>query len=599
VQRDDSKPLNAAVPNALWLTPTAGTDGHFKAEVSNSGWLGEMAATDREVLTLSAWIYITPGALSAGGSLTAQLIDQHSHLVLASAELADKSFKEGQWAKINTTLTTGIAGSDSVLFVVRAVSATKSVHPVGITVVSLFPTTFLNRPNGLRTDVAVWLNESGPAFIRLPGGCYVEGKDLTNSWDWKKTTGPIEQRPGHMNDVWGYWSDDGLGMAELLRMADDVGAVPLLVVNAGCSTSGCVNGAHALAPYMQDALDAVEYATGPATSEWGAKRAAAGRVEPYKLQALGIGNENCMTKSPDGKAKGVQYAENYLAIAKAVRGKYPSLLLVIGCESQSQIQAVLKMQPKIIEYANIYDVHQRKDPAQFLAAAHEFDDYDRSLPKVFVSEYSSPRKLFPNATSLGAAVAEAVYMAGMEANGDVVQLATYGDLMARPDDKHGSAGTSTILINAVTSYGSPSWVVQKLFMQHQPAALVPGTLKLNDATIVQQCESWMNGGTCDLSNLTGSAAMVAASTSVSSSGELQVKIINYGEQSVSITLQLQGGKQLTSGVLSWITGDGGDTLNTFDHPRRVAIQQKPVAVGANNQLVLDLPKWSASAVALH
>ena len=110
-----------------------------------------------------------------------------------------------------------------------------------------------------RTDVAAWLNETQPAFIRLPGGCYVEGTDLmTGGWFWKKTLGQIESRPGHMNDVWGYWTDDGLGMYEFLKMAEDTGAKPLLVVNSGCSTRGCVSGDE-LKPFIQDALDAVEY----------------------------------------------------------------------------------------------------------------------------------------------------------------------------------------------------------------------------------------------------------------------------------------------------------------------------------------------------
>ena len=131
-----------------------------------------------------------------------------------------------------------------------------------------------------------------------------------------------------MNDAWGYWTDDGLGMYELLQMADDVGARPLLVLNAGCVTDDgqraeCVSGA-ALQPFVQDALDAVEYATGASSTVWGARRAAAGRVEPYELQALAIGNENCHPR----QAKG--YALNFLTIARAVRAKYGSGILVMA-----------------------------------------------------------------------------------------------------------------------------------------------------------------------------------------------------------------------------------------------------------------------------
>lgn len=214
---------------------------------------------------------------------------------------------------------------------------------------------------------------------------------------------------------------DGLGMLELLQMADDVGARPLLVVNAGCGTgdSICVRGP-ALQPYIQGAIDAVEYVTGDASTLWGGKRAAAGRPLPFDLKALGIGNENCVMGE-----QGEQYARNWYAIATAVRAKHPHLPLVLGCEEQAQMLAMLQVEPRIRALANMYDVHQRKSPEQFLAAAHEFDSYPRAdYPTLFVSEYSSPRRIFPNWTTVGAAVAEAIYMAGMEANGDVVQLAT-------------------------------------------------------------------------------------------------------------------------------------------------------------------------------
>ena len=190
-------------------------------------------------------------------------------------------------------------------------------------------------------------------------------------------------------------------------------------------------------------------------------------------QAFAIGNENC------GPRTGAQYPFNWYAIATKVRAKHPSLPLILGCETQEQTQAMLKAEPRISELADMVDVHQRKSPEEFLAAAHEFDTYPRTkFPKAFVSEYSSPRKLFPNSTTVAAAVAEAIYMAGMEANGDVVQLATYGDLMANTNDQHGSSGVSTIVIGSARSFGTPSWVVQKLFMHAQPARLVPSVLEM-------------------------------------------------------------------------------------------------------------------------
>ena len=676
VTRDSSTPLNSAVPYSLWLGP--------KAVASNAGFPGGIAVRAGDSMSLKLFIYVKAGT----ASMEARLVDGMgaSGRTLGSVMLSQNASTHPKWVQISATLNVQeSSGSDGCRFQLLN-HAQNDDAKVGVTVVSLFPSqTWMGRANGLRADVASWLNETQPAFIRTPGGCYVEGHDLSASgWAWKQTLGDIQDRPGHMNDVWGYWTDDGLGMLELLQMADDVGARPLLVINAGCSTDSCVSGA-ALQPYIQDALDAVEYVTGANTTPWGGRRAAAGRSDPFELQALGIGNENC------GSRTGKQYPHNWYTIASAVRAKYPKLPLILACETKSQMQQMLHEEPRIRELADMYDVHQRKSPEEFIAAAHEFDSYPRTnFPKLFVSEYSSPRRLFPNCTNLGAAVAEAVYMAGMEANADVVAIATYGDLMANSADTHGSSGVSTILVNAAQSYGSPSWVVQKLFMSAQPTALVPSTLELSSVTpatepvsgccggphfskhkdcdvdgrgvwnarennltdmaacvaavskckmgnfasfypptatddgacswhwscagwpnaidscasvssayVTEQlhnslCTNWTNGGTCELSGVTGtSSSMLAASVSVSSKDEIIAKLVNYNPHEVSLKVKLE--KPAVSGELSWMSGDSADLENSFTQPRRVGVQTTPVTL-VNGEVVLQLPSWSVSVL---
>ena len=679
--RDSSRPLNSAVTHAMWIEP--------QSIASNAGFPGGIAVRAGDSLALTLFIYVQEGT----ASLEARLVDGMgvAGRTLGSVNISQDAATHPKWLQVSATLRVQeSSGEDGCRFqlINRAPSGSAKV---GVTVVSLFPAqTWLGRPNGLRTDVASWLNETQPPFIRTPGGCYVEGHNLsTSGWAWKHTLGNIEDRPGHLNDVWGYWTDDGLGMLELLRMADDVGARPLLVVNAGCSTQSCVGSGAALQPYIQDALDAVEYVTGDSSTPWGGRRAAAGRSEPFELQALGIGNENC------GSRTGKDYPHNWYAIASAVRAKYPTLPLILGCETQDQMQNMLKEEPRIRQLADLYDVHQRKSPTEFLAAAHEFDSYPRThFPKLFVSEYSSPRRLFPNSTTLGAAVAEAVYMAGMEANGDVVALATYGDLMANSADTHGSAGVSTILINARQSYGSPSWAVQKLFMHAQPGALVHSTLGVSTGAPTtgsipgccggphfrphrncdtdgrgkwnarhhnitdmaaciaavskckmgnfasfyppnqtddggcswhlscagwpsdiascptvssayvsarahnasNQCTKWTNGGTCELGVQRGDAqdpSMLAASVSVSTTGQIIAKLVNYNPNEVSLTVQLR--KAAVEGVLSWISGDSPNLVNSFAQPRRVSVQEKAVAL-ENGKVVIQLPSWSVSVL---
>lgn len=608
VTRDSSAPLNEAVPNAMWLGPSA--------VATNAGFPGGISVRAGDTLMLSLFVNVR----APSASIEARLVDgmEPAGRTLGSVVLtAHGSPTRQQWNRLTAVLhVITSSGSDGCRLQLINLAGTGSPS-VGATVVSLFPQrTWLGRRNGLRTDVASWLNESQPAFVRTPGGCYVEGKNLSASgWDWKKTLGPIEHRPGHMNDVWGYWTDDGLGMLELLQMADDVGAQPLLVVNAGCSTGDltCVTSTSALQPYIQGAIDAVEYVTGASSTRWGGIRAANGRAAPFELQALGIGNENC-----NGRHF-YQYAHNWYAIATAVRAKYPHLPLVLGCQTQDQMMKVLKAEPRIRTLATMYDVHQRKSPTEFLAAAHEFDSYPRAhYPSLFVSEYSSPRKIFPNWTTVGAAVAEAIYMSGMEANGDVVRMATYGDLMANTRDDHGSAGTSTILINAAGSFGSPSWVVQKLFMSAQPAALLPSTLTrthrtrasasvLGDPLGLREksspaCVAWANGGgTCIINGTDDSpSAMFAASTSVSTAGAIQAKLVNYGSQVLALTVMLGTGFTLGEheGTLSWMSGPTPETVNSFEEPRRVSVQERPVTLEERGMVFLQLPPWSVSILKL-
>ena len=161
-----------------------------------------------------------------------------------------------------------------------------------IDVVSLFPYTWKNRRNGLRPDLAQLLADTRPAFLRFPGGCYVEGEgSYDNAFQWKKTIGPIEERPGHYNQNWRYWSTDGLGFDEYLQMSEDLGAAPMFVVNIGLGHGFTIPESQ-LDELIQDVLDAIEYANGDATTEWGAKRVANGHAEPYNLKFIEIGNEN-------------------------------------------------------------------------------------------------------------------------------------------------------------------------------------------------------------------------------------------------------------------------------------------------------------------
>lgn len=329
----------------------------------------------------------------------------------------------------------------------------EAVHPgtIWLDVVSLFPQrTWKNRPNGLRPDLAQKLAALRPAFLRFPGGCFVEGETLASAYRWKETIGPVEARPGRPN-LWGYRSTDGLGYHEYLQMAEDLGAEPLLVVNCGMAHRE-VEPLASMQVWVQDALDALEYANGPVTSKWGALRAKQGHPKPFGLKYLEIGNEN----------GGPAYNERYALLYDAVRARYPDVRIIAnewgGRPSSRPIP--------------ILDEHYYNSPDWFLENAHRYDTYDRRGPKIYVGEYAVTRNA--GLGSLRAALAEAAFMIGMERNSDVVTMASYAPLFVNIHDRKWNP--DLIGFDSVRSYGTPSYHVQKLFSQSRPDVVLPTTV---------------------------------------------------------------------------------------------------------------------------
>lgn len=589
--RKDLHHLNNATRHFLSMSPRPSAP----VVIRNVGYPGGMAVQAEEVLLLSFFVYLQIPSENDGDSavsLTASLVSPSSAkqspstlskkktLIIHTNATSPKQDSDidslvippGVWTKIQMELQVSSLKLDvehdsypnrkgrhgQTPFIpceFQLEAHANTTMSVAVTVVSLVSKTNTWKEEGLfRQDVMEWMTESQPPFLRTPGGCYVEGQSFEGSWDWKQTLGPIEQRPGHFNDRWGYFDTDGLGMLEYLLMAEEMGAKPLLVVNAGCTMKNCLTKAN-LGSYVQDTLDALEFAMGDAENTvWGAKRAAGGHALPFDLEALGIGNENCHSNLLP------QYAYNWLEIASAVRKVYPNLTLALGCETPQQVETVLQMVPAIGAMTNtLVDFHIRYNPKSFLDNAHFFDALPRGenvWPKIFVSEYSSPRRVFPNGVDAAGAVAEAIYMLGMEANGDIVQLASYGDLLANTEDLtlrkskdyRPPAGISTILIDAKGSIGTPSWIIQTLFMQNQAFNLLPSSLHNAVLTTKSsipketklQIEEWRNGGTIRY-EMEGQkeSSMLAVSVSTASDGDILVKAANYGTALASIHVQFE------------------------------------------------------------
>lgn len=396
----------------------------------------------------------------------------------SSVTSVEVSLQNDTGAKIGFLTVTGIGPTwkkfEGTLQVTEKTSAgwlglrPDQVGVLDLDVVSLFPgKTFQDRPNGLRSDLAEVIQGLNSRFIRFPGGCIVEGNSIANAYRWKDTIGDVAERKANEN-LWGYNQTYGLGFFEYFQYCEDIGAEPLPVINVGMSCqfrNGMLISMKDLGPWVQDALDLIEYANGDASTPWGAKRAQAGHPAPFRMKYLAIGNEQW----------GDAYFDRYKVFAQAVKAKYPEIQLIFSSGPFASGDLFDNAWAQVRRFpVDQVDEHYYMPPDWFLSNTRRYDTYDRKGPKVFVGEYAAHAENRRN--NLYAALAEAAFMTGLERNGDVVQLASYAPLLA----KEGATQWEPDMIrfNNTSVFGTPSYYVQSLFGKHVTKATLPSTLKV-------------------------------------------------------------------------------------------------------------------------
>lgn len=327
--------------------------------------------------------------------------------------------------------------------------------------VSVFPPTWKNQPNGFRSDLMQMLVDMNPKFLRLPGGNYLEGDNTGRRFNWKETIGPVTMRKGHRGP-WGYRSSDGLGLMEYLLWCEDMGAEPVLAVYAGYSLNGRhIDAGPALEPFVQDALDEIEYVTGSTDTKWGAQRAADGHPQPFPLHYVEIGNEDWFDKSGS-------YDARYTQFYNAIKAKYPELTCIstIGNDASARLR-VRSCTP------DMFDEHYYRSANTFLNDAAHFDHYDRQGPKIFVGEWAAYETSFPpwDGRSAGlpptpdmkSALGDAAWMIGMERNSDLIKMQSYAPLMVNVSPGARQWRPDLIGYDALHCFGSPSYYAIKMF----------------------------------------------------------------------------------------------------------------------------------------
>ena len=447
--------------------------------VSNSGF-GGIAVKQGAACNLS--FYARPHRGYTGGLTVA--LESKTGERLASFRLDPKDWKNQQPAQTATSPVTPGPLANWVKYTAQ-LKPTATVPDAKLVVlcdapgivdlefVSLFPQdTYQQRPNGLRADLVGLLKAMKPGSLRFPGGCIVEGTDLDNMYDWKRTVGPVEGRPINHN-LWGYRQSGGLGFFEYFQLAEDIGASPLPILAAGMS---CQFRKSEMIPLdgldkvIQDALDLIEFANGAPTTPWGKVRADMGHPAPFKLKMLGVGNENWS----------MEFINRYEIIYKGIKAKHPEIEIVSSAgagPAGSEYDLAWDKIPKI--GAQWIDEHYYVSADWLFNSTHRYDKFERKGPKVYVGEYAC--HLPDKANSLYAALAEAAMMTGFERNSDIVGMTAYAPLFS----KIGSTQwvPDMIWFTNTQSYGTPSYHVQQMFGANRPDISLPTEIKLLPKTL--------------------------------------------------------------------------------------------------------------------
>jgi alpha-L-arabinofuranosidase len=442
-------PLFEEAPTQLQITVS---DASTPVSVINSGYWGMGFQKD---MRYQLRFYVNADR-NYQGTITTKLLSADNQ-VIASQSFDLKS--HNKWEEYTAQLTASATDGKGKL-------AIELNHTGGVSLdyVSLFPEkTFNNRPNGLRQDIAGFLQDLRPAFVRWPGGCVVEGISLDNRFEWKKTLGDPARRPG-IYDTWGYRCSYGFGYHEFLQFCEDIKAGGMFVCNVGIGCQyrmGDICSEKEIAFYVDDALDAIEYALGDATSEWGAKRAAAGHPKPFPLKYVEIGNENW----------GAVYNARFDIFYKAIKEKYPQLTLISNHGLGDAVKGINK--------TDMIDPHWYVNPNYFFANTAIFDKQSRGDYHVYVGEYACNSEV--GAGNMLGALSEAAFISGMERNGDLVTMCSYAPLLENRNNREWPV--NLIRLSSDSVVGRSSYYVQKMYAENKPSYNVSTDLSVENEPV--------------------------------------------------------------------------------------------------------------------
>ena len=573
ISLDTNQPLNDALNVSLKLDASKASK-NSPVGIANGGYWGIPVRPDT---TYHASFYARGKGFT--GPLTVAITSTNGETVLASVTVPKIAKK---WQKYEVTLTTGgIAPSKDNRLDISTTKSGTFWHRHGMvwfSQVSLFPPTFNNRANGNRPDIMQLLADMHPAFLRFPGGNYLEGNEIETRFDWKKTIGDVAQRPGHKNDGWGYWSTDGLGLLEFLDWCEDLKMQPVLAVYAGYSMhQRHVAPGDDLIPYVQDALDEIEYVTGNVNTPWGAQRARDGHPAPFALDYVEIGNEDWFDKSGS-------YDERFTQFFDAIKAKHPQLQVIATTKVKSRVPDLL-------------DEHYYRSQEEMQLHALDYDTYARTNhTKIFCGEWAT--RVGSPTPNMAAALGDAAWMTGLERNSDIVLMASYAPLFVNVN--HGAMQWRPDLIgyNALNSYGSPAYYAQQMFSTHHGDTVL-ATDSQNIPTVSRQPPARrVNGVDQPLPPEQHVPKLFFDATRDSQTGTIFLKVVNSLGTPQPVKIQISGVASIEAeGTAVVLKADRPDDTNSIQEPVRIVPVTEKVE-GLGTDFTREFPPYSITVLEL-
>ena len=533
---------------------------HKHTGLDNEGFFG-IGVKQGEEYRFSVWARLPQG--DGSESLRIELIDPKSMAEQQAFASANLTVTSKEWKKYQVVLKPGQTNPKTTLRIFLTSKGTIDLEHV-----SLFPVdTWKGHENGLRKDLAQALADIHPGVFRFPGGCIVEGTDLNTRYDWKKSVGPVENRPLNENR-WhytfahrfypDYYQTYGLGFYEYFLLSEEMGAAPLPILNCGlaCQYQNDNPKAHVavcdLDSYIQDALDLIEFANGDVNTTWGKLRADMGHPAPFNLKYVGIGNEQW----------GKEYPEHLEPFIKAIRKAHPEISIVGSSGPNSEGKDFDYLWPEMKRLkADLVDEHFYRPESWFLSQGARYDNYDRKGPKVFAGEYACHGQ-GKKWNHFQASLLEAAFMTGLERNADIVHMATYAPLFAhvegwqwRPD---------MIWFDNLNSVRTCSYYVQQLYAQNKGTNVLPLTMNKKSVTGAEGQNGLFASAVCDKNK-----------------NEIIVKVANTSNTTQPLTLNFEGLKKkevLTDGCCITFASADPDKDNTLEQPFAITPQETPVSV---------------------